>query len=146
LSTTCPAALVYMRSLAKAGRVMKRHSCSNAWPAIVGAAANGGVQAEAVDVGAQRLLEVRVHGHRALHHQHLLACARAEGDAISRARTQTVQWTVCAWRGAGPLARRGLQRPEHASLVRIAVVVSHAVLAMLFDEHTLAGEQLASSG
>ena len=27
----------------------------------------------------------------------------------SRGRTQTVQWTVCAWRGAGPLARRGLQ-------------------------------------
>ena len=26
-----------------------------------------------------------------------------------RARTQTVQWTVCAWQGAGPLARRGLQ-------------------------------------
>ena len=27
----------------------------------------------------------------------------------SRARTQVVQWTACAWRGAGPLARRGLQ-------------------------------------
>ena len=26
-----------------------------------------------------------------------------------RARTQGVLWTACAWRGAGPLARRGLQ-------------------------------------
>jgi len=32
-----------------------------------------------------------------------------DGDAVSRARTQTVRWTVCAWRAAGPLARRGLQ-------------------------------------
>jgi len=30
-------------------------------------------------------------------------------EAQGRARTQTVRWTVCAWRGAGPLARRGLQ-------------------------------------
>ena len=26
-----------------------------------------------------------------------------------RARTQAVRWTVCAWRGVGPLARRALQ-------------------------------------
>ncbi len=29
-------------------------------------------------------------------------------SGAGRARTQTVQWTVCAWRGVGPLARRGL--------------------------------------
>ena len=29
--------------------------------------------------------------------------------ATSRARTQTVRWTVCVWRGVGPLARRALQ-------------------------------------
>ena len=34
--------------------------------AVVSAAAHGGVQAEAVDVGAQRLLEVRLPGHGAL--------------------------------------------------------------------------------
>ena len=45
----------------------------------------------------------------ALHRLHLLSGARSERNAVSRARTQTVQWTVCAWRGAGPLARRGLQ-------------------------------------
>ncbi len=31
LSTTCQAALVCTRSLARAGRVMQRHSCSSAW-------------------------------------------------------------------------------------------------------------------
>ena len=38
-------------------------------------------------------------------------CSRSRSNTrlSSRARTQTVQWTVCAWRGAGPLARRGLQ-------------------------------------
>lgn len=29
LSTTAPAALIFTRSLAKAGRVMQRHSCSS---------------------------------------------------------------------------------------------------------------------
>jgi len=32
-----------------------------------------------------------------------------------RARTETVQWTVSAWRAAGPLARRGLHRPGPGS-------------------------------
>ena len=41
--------------------------------------------------------------------EHLLPGARAKGNAVGRARTQTVRWTVCAWRGTGPLARRGLQ-------------------------------------
>jgi len=52
---------------------------------------------------------IRVPGHGTLHRQHLLVGAWAKGNAVSRARTQTVQWTICAWRGAGPLARRGLQ-------------------------------------
>ncbi len=77
--------------------------------ALVGAAAHGGVQAEPLLVGAQRLGERGIARHRALHREHLLPGAWAEGDSIRRARTQTVQWTVCAWQGAGPLARRGLQ-------------------------------------
>ena len=62
--------------------------------AVLCTAAHSGVQAETVNVGAQRLLEVCLPGHGALHRQHLLAGARAEGDAIS--------------------TRRGLQRPERA--------------------------------
>jgi len=50
--------------------------------AIIGAAAHGGVQAETLAVGAQRLLKVRVPGHSTLHRQHLLPRARAEGDAV----------------------------------------------------------------
>jgi hypothetical protein len=79
------------------------------------------VQTESGDVGAQRLLEVRVPGHRALQRQHLLPGAWAEGDAVS--------------------AGGGLQRPEHPRLVRIGVGVGHVGLALLFDEHPLAGEQ-----
>jgi len=41
--------------------------------------------------------------------------------------------------------RRCLQRPERAGLVRIVVVVGHVGLALLFDEHPLAGEQLHQS-
>ncbi len=62
----------------------------------------------------------------ALHRQHLLAGAWAEGDAVG--------------------ARGGLQRPEHAGLVRIGVVVGLAGLALLFDEHPPTVEQLASCG
>ena len=36
-----------------------------------------------------------------------LSCSRS--SAASRAQAQTVQWTVCAWRGVGPPARRALQ-------------------------------------
>ena len=35
--------------------------------------------------------------------------ARLLGRRGGEPRTQTVQWTVCAWRAAGPLAQRGLQ-------------------------------------
>jgi len=87
--------------------------------AIIGAAAHGGMQAEALDVGAQRLLEVGVPGHVTLQRQHLLAGAWAKGDAV---------------RTGG-----GLQRPERAGLVRIGVVVGHIGLVLLFDEHPLCG-------
>ena len=35
--------------------------------------------------------------------------ARLLGRRGGEPRTQTVQWTVCAWRAAGPLAQRGLR-------------------------------------
>ena len=53
---------------------------------VVGRAAHGGVQAEAVDVSALRLLELRLPWHRALHRQHLLAGARTKGDAVGTGR------------------------------------------------------------
>ena len=56
-----------------------------------------------IDVGAQGLPERRLPGHRTLHRQHLLPGARTESDAVG--------------------TRCGLQRPERAGLVRIAVVV-----------------------
>ena len=62
----------------------------------------------------------------ALQRQHLLAGARAEGDAVSTGRR--------------------LQRPERAGFVRIAVVVGHVSRTLLFDQHPPTGEQLASCG
>jgi hypothetical protein len=102
-NTTCPAALVHaLVGQRRAGDVAAQlFQCL----AVVGAAAHGSVQAETADVGAQRLLEVRFPGQGALHSQHLLAGARAEGDAISTGRS--------------------LQRPERTGLVRIAVVVGY---------------------
>jgi hypothetical protein len=58
--------------------------------------------------------------------QHLLAGARAEGDAM---RT-----------------RGGLQRPEHAGVVRVGIVVSHVGRAQLFDKKAAPGEQLHRAG
>ena len=84
------------------------------------------MQAEAIHVGTQRLLEIGVSWHRVLHRQHLLAGARAEGDAVS--------------------ARGCLQRPECAGLVRIAIVVGHVRLALLFDQHPPTGQQLHHAG
>ena len=92
--------------------------------AVVGAAAYGGVQAEPVDVGAQALFEARLPWYCALQRQQLLAGARAERNAVSTGR--------------------GLQRPEHAGLVRVAV--SHVGGTLLFDQYTPTGEQLASCG
>ena len=90
--------------------------------AVVGAAAHGSVQAETVDIDAQRLLEVLLSGHNALRGQHLLPGARAEGDAVG--------------------TRRSLQRPERAGLVRITVVVGEVRRTLLFDQHPPTGEQL----
>ena len=50
-------------------------------------------------VGVSRLLVQRA----------LAAHAGPWPGAASRARTRTVRWTVSAWRGVGPLARRTLQ-------------------------------------
>ena len=72
---------------------------------VAGRAAHRCVQAEPVDDGTQRLLAVHMPGHCTLQRQHLLASARAEGDAVSTGRS--------------------LQRSEYAGLVRIAVVVGH---------------------
>lgn len=46
--------------------------------------------------------------------ERLLPGARTQGDGLGRARTQTVQWTVRAWRGVELLAQRGLQVHEAA--------------------------------
>ena len=82
--------------------------------AVIGGAAHSGMQVETVEIGAQRLLEVLLHGHGALQRQNLLAGARTEGDAAS--------------------ARRRLQRPEDVGLISTAVVVGHAGRALLFDQ------------
>jgi len=103
--TTCARSLAF-----GANTPWKRIRCSlglgtEAASRCMNSSGDSRVQAETLHVGAQGLIEVRLPGYRALHRQHpLAAVARAEGDAVSRARTQAVQWTVCAWRGAGPLA------------------------------------------
>ena len=61
-----------------------------------------------------------------LQRQHLLAGAWSEGDPIG--------------------ARCGLQWPQHAGLVRIAVVVGHVGRTLLFDQHPLTGEQTHRAG
>jgi hypothetical protein len=66
---------------------------------------HGRVKAEPVDVGAQGLPRRVLARHRAAQGQHLLPGAWTEGDAVG----------TC----------RGLQRPEHAGLVGIAVDVGH---------------------
>jgi hypothetical protein len=50
---------------------------------LIGGATHGGVQAEAVDVGAKMLLEVRIPGHGGLYRQHLLASTRASSESPS---------------------------------------------------------------
>ena len=64
---------------------------------VVGPASNGSMQAETVDVSAQRLREVFLPWHGTLYRQHLLAGARTERDAV----------------GTGG----SLKRPEHAGLI-----------------------------
>ena len=62
--------------------------------AVEGAAAHGSVQAEAADVGAQRLLEVLVPGIDARHRQQTLAGPRTEGDALGTGRTACSESTL----------------------------------------------------
>ena len=54
--------------------------------------------------------------------------------------------TVSAFWPAGDAVRTsgGLQRPEHAGLIRVAVVVGHVGLALLFNEHPLRGERMCA--
>lgn len=92
---------------------------------VIRAAAQGRVKAEAVAVGAQVLLEVRFSGHDALDRQQFLPDARIEGNAIG--------------------TRCGLQQPELAGFVRIAVAGSHVGGTLLFDQHPSTGEQLHQS-
>jgi len=82
--------------------------------AVVGTTTHGCAQAITVDISAHVLLEVRIPGHCALHVQYFLAGAWAEGDAL--------------------LTGSGLQRPEHAGIVRMGVSVSHVGRTLLFDE------------
>ena len=113
--------------------------------AVVGATAHSCVQAEVVDVGAQRLLEVCVLGH-ALQAAPALASAgpsRGTGPSAGtvpcpRSAPCTVS-TFCPARPARP--GRGLQRPERAGLVRIAFAVGHRGRTFLFDQQPTKGEQ-----
>ena len=67
-------------------------------------------------------------GHGALERQHLMAGARAKDNAIG--------------------TRCGLQRPEHAGHigVAVAVVVGHVGRTLFFDQHPATGEQLHRAG
>ena len=107
------------------GRLTVRHSCSSASRSSA-AQRTAACCSVSIDIGAQGLLELRLPGHGALHRQHLLPGARAEGDAAS--------------------TRRRLQRPERAGLVRIAAVVGHVGRTLLFDQHLPTGEQPHQSG
>jgi len=75
-------------------------------------------------VGTQILVAHSVAWHHALHRQHLLPGAWAEGNAV---RT-----------------RRRLQRPERAGLIRIGVGLGQIArsLPLLFDEHAATRQQL----
>ena len=48
------------------------------------------------------------------------SCATGPRARAGEPRTQMVQWTVCAWRAAGPLARRGLQGQGSRSAAKTA--------------------------
>jgi hypothetical protein len=93
---------------------------------LVGSAAHGRVQAEALMVGTQLLGARSVSRHRTLHREHLLPGAWAEGNAVS--------------------ARRGLQRPERAGLIRIGVGVGQIARSLLvFDKHAAARPAASSA-
>jgi hypothetical protein len=84
------------------------------------------VHAETLHIGAQRLVEVRMPGHRALHRQHPLAGPRAESD--------TAHAGGC------------LRWPERAGCLRVAVVVSDAGPALLLPQRAVLRRQLHRAG
>lgn len=73
-------------------------------------------------MSAQVLLEVRIPGHWPLQRQHLLASARAEGDAVG--------------------TRGGLHRPKPAGVIRVSVVIAQAGRALFLDQRAARREQL----
>ena len=79
-------------SLIDKAQLWQVHSRKKRWVAgtltqrlqVIRAAAQGRVKAEAVAVGAQLLLEVRIPGHDALHRQHLPTDTRTEGNTLGK--------------------------------------------------------------
>ena len=94
--------------------------------AVMGFDPHRGVQAESVDVGAQRLAGRVLARHRASQGQHLLPGARPEGDSV----------------GDG----RGLQRPQRARLLAVGIRLGQVGLAHVFDQHAPAREHLHQPG
>jgi hypothetical protein len=85
-----------------------------------------GVQADAVDVGAQGLPRCGLARHRAPESQHLVASARTKGDAVRH--------------------RRCLQRPQRAYLVPVSIRLGQIGLPHVFHQHAPAREQLHQPG
>jgi len=81
LRTTCPALLICTRSLASAGRVLVRHSCSSRWRSSA-SQRTAACCAVALLVGTQLLGALDVWRHGALQGKHLLPGAWAEGNAV----------------------------------------------------------------
>ena len=94
--------------------------------AVVGFHPHRGMQAEPVDVGAQRLARRGLARHRAPEGQHLLPGAGAEGDAVRHGR--------------------GLQRPQRARLLAVGMRLGQPGLPHLLDQHAPAREQLHQPG
>jgi hypothetical protein len=84
------------------------------------------MQAETVDVGAQRLAGPVLPRHRASQRQHLPPGAGPEGDAACDGR--------------------GLQRPQRARLLAVGIQLGQVGLAHLLDQHTPAREYLHEPG
>jgi hypothetical protein len=85
-----------------------------------------GVQAESVDVRAQRLARGGLARHRASQGQHLLPGARAQGDAVSDGRS--------------------LQRAQRARVLAVGIRLGQVGLAHVFDQHAPACEHLHQPG
>jgi len=81
LSTTCPALLIFTRSLASAGRVMVRQSRSSRWRSSA-SQRTAACCAVALLVGAQTLVARSVARQRTLHREHLLRLQLLIGGGI----------------------------------------------------------------